>query len=75
MSETYLPVKESLGYKNVKTALLNIFQMNLDDLFILENSYEGFNFSITYRGYEVEFLKFYLTIQIIPKILFWKKFF
>ncbi len=27
MSETYLPVKESLGYKNVKTALLNIFQM------------------------------------------------
>ena len=54
MSETYLPVKESLGYKNVKTALLNIFQMNLDDLFILENSYEGFNFSITYRGYDVE---------------------
>ena len=32
MTEHYLPIKESLGYKNVKQALQNVFSVNLDDI-------------------------------------------
>ena len=36
MSETYLPIKESLGYQKVKTALWNVFENNLDTISIRE---------------------------------------
>ena len=54
MSETYLPIKESLGYRNVKTALWNVFEINLDNIPIREGEkYENFGFSLHYNGYEV----------------------
>lgn len=54
MSETYLPIKESLGYQNVKTALWNVFEINLDTISIREGKeYENFGFSLYYNGYEV----------------------
>ena len=54
MSGTYLPVKESLGYKNVKTALWNVFEVDLDNIPVREgNEFENFGFSLHYNGYEV----------------------
>ncbi|SDP13130.1 hypothetical protein SAMN05216347_1062 [Streptococcus equinus] len=49
MNENYLPIKESLGYKNVKTALWNVFQIDLDKLPIREGEYENFSFDLTYN--------------------------
>ena len=50
MTEHYLPVKESLGYKNVKTALWNVFQIDLDKITIREGEYENFGFDLTYNS-------------------------
>ena len=49
MTEHYLPVKESLGYKNVKKALWNVFQIDLDKISIREGEYENFAFDLTYN--------------------------
>lgn len=57
MSETYLPIKESLGYQNVKTALWNVFEINLDTILIREGKeYENFGFSFSYNNYEMTML-------------------
>ncbi|SFC49146.1 DUF6572 domain-containing protein [Streptococcus equinus] len=50
MTEHYLPAKESLGYKNVKTALWNVFQIDLDKIPIREGEYENFGFDLTYNS-------------------------
>lgn len=47
----YLPVKESLGYKNVKKALWNVFSANLDDFEITEGEYENFGFQFRYKAH------------------------
>ena len=51
MTEHYLPIKESLGYKNVKQALQNVFSVNLDDIQIRAGEYENFSFLFTYNNY------------------------
>lgn len=53
MNEQYLPIKESLGYKNVKIALWNIFFVDLDNLSIDEKLFESFSFVFQYKGYEM----------------------
>ena len=50
MTDTYLPVRESLGYKNVKKALWNVFQIDLDKFPIREGEYENFSFDLTYNS-------------------------
>lgn len=50
MTEHYLPIKESLGYKNVKKALWNVFQIDLDKIPIREGEYENFGFDLTYNS-------------------------
>ncbi|WP_261047204.1 hypothetical protein [Streptococcus mitis] len=53
MTENYLPIKESLGYKNIKIALWNVFKMDLDNLQIEEGlDYENFVFPLYYNGYK-----------------------
>ena len=37
MSEAYLPIRESLGYQNVKKALEKIFSIDLDTIAIHED--------------------------------------
>ena len=49
MSDHYLPTIESLGYKNTKVALMNIFSLNLDDLEIRKGEFENFSFVIEYK--------------------------
>lgn len=49
MTEHYLPVKESLGYKNVKKALKMFFSIDLDKITIREGGYENFRFDLTYN--------------------------
>ena len=51
--QRYLPIKESLGYKNTKEALWKIFSVNLDDLEIQKGGDENFNFSFTYKSYKM----------------------
>ncbi|MGT2950273.1 hypothetical protein BU202_02005 [Streptococcus cuniculi] len=46
-------MRESLGYRNVKTALMAIFFKNLDDILIREGEYENFAFDFFYKGYEI----------------------
>ena len=53
MSEINLPVKESLGYQNVKTALWNVFSANLDMIAIDEKLFESFGFPFYYNNYEM----------------------
>ncbi|HEL0009670.1 TPA: hypothetical protein TUL06_000878 [Streptococcus equi subsp. zooepidemicus] len=53
MSEQYLSIKESLGYKNVKQALWTIFSANLDEISIHEGEDENFNFVFTYKNCEM----------------------
>nr|WP_240187039.1 DUF6572 domain-containing protein [Streptococcus lutetiensis] len=50
MNENYLPVKESLGYKNVKKALWNVFKIDLDTIEISTGKYEGFGFYLNYNN-------------------------
>ena len=51
MSEVYLPIRESLGYQNVKQVLEKIFSINLDTITIHEGEDENFNFPFAYKGY------------------------
>lgn len=53
MSEQYLSIKESLGYKNVKQALWNVFSVDLDGIKIREGEYENFGFDFKYKGYKM----------------------
>ena len=51
MSELYLPIRDSLGYQNVKQALERVFSINLDTITIHEGEDENFNFLFAYKGY------------------------
>ena len=51
MSELYLPIRDSLGYQNVKQALERVFSINLDTITIHEGEDENFNFPFAYKGY------------------------
>ena len=53
MSEGYLPIRESLGYQNVKQALERVFSINLDTITIHEGEDENFNFPFVYKGYHM----------------------
>ena len=53
MSEVYLPIRESLGYQNVKQALERVFSIDLDTIAIHEGEDENFNFSFVYKGYHM----------------------
>ena len=53
MSEVYLPIRESLGYQNVKQALEKIFSIDLDTIAIHEGEDENFNFPFAYKGYHM----------------------
>lgn len=53
MSELYLPIRDSLGYQNVKQALERFFSINLDTITINEGEDENFNFSFVYKGYHM----------------------
>ena len=50
----YLPIRESVGYKNIKRILRSIFSINLDEISIRDNlDYENFGFSFQYRNYPI----------------------
>ena len=53
MSEDYLPIRDSLGYQNVKQALEKIFSIDLDTIAIHEGEDENFNFPFAYKGYHM----------------------
>ena len=53
MSEGYLPIRNSLGYQNVKQALEKIFSIDLDTIAIHEGEDENFNFPFMYKGYHM----------------------
>ena len=53
MSEVYLPIRDSLGYQNVKQALEKIFSIDLDTITINEGDDENFNFPFMYNGYHM----------------------
>lgn len=53
MSEGYLPIRDSLGYQNVKQALERVFSINLDTIAIHEGEDENFNFPFVYKGHHM----------------------
>ena len=53
MSELYLPIRDSLGYQNVKQALERVFSIDLDTIAIHEGEVENFNFPFVYKGYHM----------------------
>ena len=53
MSELYLPIRDSLGYQNVKQALERVFSIDLDTVAIHEGEDENFNFPFVYKGYHM----------------------
>ncbi|RSI67363.1 hypothetical protein D8863_07215 [Streptococcus oralis] len=53
MSELYLPIRESLGYQNVKQVLEKVFSIDLDTIAIHEGEDENFNFPFAYKGYHM----------------------
>lgn len=53
MKKKYLSVKQSLGYKNLKLALDNVFNIKLDDVLINEGEFENFSLNIKYNNQEV----------------------
>ena len=53
MSELYLPIRESLGYQNVKQVLEKVFSKDLDTIAIHEGEDENFNFPFAYKGYHM----------------------
>lgn len=53
MSELYLPIRDSLGYQNVKQALERVFSIDLDTIAIHEGENENFNFPFVYKGYHM----------------------
>lgn len=44
--ENYLPVKDSIGYINLRKALNNVFHIDLDKISIRESNYENFSFEL-----------------------------
>ena len=53
MSEQYLPIRDSLGYQNVKQVLEKIFSIDLDTIAIDKGEDENFNFPFVYNGYHM----------------------
>ena len=53
MSELYLPIRDSLGYQNVKQALERVFSIDLDTIAIHEGEDENFNFPFVYKDYHM----------------------
>ncbi|WP_231196032.1 hypothetical protein [Streptococcus equi] len=53
MSEQYLPVKDSLGYLNLKKAFMNVFSMDLDEFTIIKGNFENFGFHLNYNNKEI----------------------
>ena len=53
MSEDYLPIRDSLGYQNVKQALEQVFSKDLDTIAIHEGEDKNFNFPFAYKGYHM----------------------
>ncbi|HEL0601671.1 TPA: hypothetical protein TUS96_001741 [Streptococcus equi subsp. zooepidemicus] len=51
--EKYLPIRESLGYRNVKEALWSVFLVDLDDIQVREGEYENFGFTLHYKDYSI----------------------
>ncbi|HEK9159061.1 TPA: hypothetical protein SUC28_001332 [Streptococcus equi subsp. equi] len=51
--EQYLPVKEGLGYRNLKIALMNVFSIDLDKFTIIEGEFENFGFHLNYNNKEI----------------------
>lgn len=52
--EQYLPIKESLGYKNVKQALWNVFSVDLDSLSVTHGEFEDFGFVLEYKHIKID---------------------
>lgn len=53
MKSDYLPIKESIGYKNIKDVLNKVFSVNLDSLPIREGEEENFAFDFIYCNTEI----------------------
>src|SRR3712207_2998945 len=53
MSEQYLPVRESLGYQQLKEALWEVFKVDLDKIMICHSGCEDFFFLYKYKEYEM----------------------
>lgn len=53
MKEAYLPIKESVGYNNIKNILNVIFSIDLDDIDIREGEDENFAFEFIYFNTEI----------------------
>ncbi|GAK30157.1 hypothetical protein WOSG25_012540 [Weissella oryzae SG25] len=51
--ENYLPVRDSVGYINLKQAMNNVFLINLDEIAIRESNYENFSFELPGFGKNV----------------------
>lgn len=51
MTDKYLPIRESLGYENLKKALVRVFNVNLSHIEIIEGEYENFIFDLDYEKY------------------------
>lgn len=56
MTDKYLPIRESLGYENLKTALVRVFNVNLSHIEIIEGEYENFIFDLDYEKYKIRFI-------------------
>ena len=56
MTEKYLSIRESLGYQNLKTALMNVFNVNLSHIEIIEGEYENFIFDLDYKKYKIRLI-------------------
>ncbi|MGT2969224.1 MULTISPECIES: hypothetical protein [Streptococcus] len=54
ITANYLPIRKSLGYRNVKQALMAIFSINLDQLSIINGQFEDFGFVIEYKAIEID---------------------
>ena len=48
-----LPIRDSLGYQNVKPVLEKVFSKDLDTTAIHEGEDENFNFPFAYKGYHM----------------------
>lgn len=50
MNKNNLPARASLGYKNVRQALMTVFSVDLDDQEIQKGEDESFNFLFRYKN-------------------------
>lgn len=48
--ENYQPVRNSLGYQNLRLALLKVFEIDLDTETISEAEFENFGYILTYKN-------------------------